>query len=145
MWGVEEGASFVPKSLVAQPPQFFLRLAQACANLCDELAHGRAPVPRTIAELLMLDEAARSYLDGWIGGDGLDLDGMKNAMNHLPEAHGDFELDALWMFQFTDSDWIEIAESETMYEPYSMDRVFDLLPEAADWQRTATGRVNGAA
>jgi hypothetical protein len=136
MWGIDGPACSFPKSLIAQPPQFFLRLAQTCADLCDELGRGRTPVPHTIAELLTLDEAARSYLSGWTGGDGLDLDGMKNEMSHLPEAHGDFELDALWMFQFTDADWIEIAESETVYAPYSMNRIFDLLPEAADWPRT---------
>ncbi|MEV0559951.1 hypothetical protein [Dactylosporangium sp. NPDC050588] len=144
MWGVQGPASSFPQSLIAQPPQFFLRLAQACADLCDELAHGRPPVPHTIAELLMLDEAARSYLDGWVGGDGLDLDGMKTEMSYLPEAPGDFEMDALWMFQITDADWIEIAESETVYAPYSMNRVFDLLPEAKDWPRTSTERVDRA-
>jgi hypothetical protein len=130
MWGVEDGTVGFPKSLCAQPPQFYVRLAQTCADLCTELAEGRVPFPRTTAQFLMLDEAAVSYLADRTGGNGLDLDAMKQETGHLPEAFGDFDLDALWMFQNTESDWAEIAESETVYEPYSMDRIFDELPEA---------------
>lgn len=137
MWGVEGPAVGFPPALIAQPPQFYLRLAQTCADLCGELSSGRVPVPHTIAELIMLDEAARSYISGFIGGGDLDVEAMKQDMGHLPEAHGDFELDALWMFEFTNSDWIDIAETETLFEPYSMDRIFDTLPEADDWPRPA--------
>ncbi|WP_200827222.1 hypothetical protein [Thermomonospora echinospora] len=135
MWGVEGPAVGFPRSLVAQAPQFYLRLAQTCMDLCKELESGRVPVPHTIAELIMLDEAARSYLEGRTGGDGLDRDAMEKEMGHLPEAHGDFEMDALWMFQFTDSDWIDIVEADTVFDPHTMDRVFDTLPEAKDWPR----------
>ncbi|MGC5331159.1 hypothetical protein [Micromonospora sp. DT62] len=41
---------------------------------------------------------------------------MKQEFEHLPEGHGDFELNALWMFQFIDSEWDKIAEFETTYE-----------------------------
>lgn len=134
-WGVEGPAVGFPRSLIAQPPAFYMRLASTCVTLSNELAAGRLPVPHTIAELLMLDEAARSYLTGWTGGNGLELDEIRASFRDLPEAHGDFEMGALWVFQFTSSDWIEIADSEEMYEPESMNRVFDLLPEAADWPR----------
>ncbi|GAA4619422.1 hypothetical protein GCM10023195_87800 [Actinoallomurus liliacearum] len=133
MWGVEGGYVGFPRSLCAQPPQFYVRLAQTCASLCGELAEGRIPIPRTTAEYLMLDEAVTSYLAGWTGRDGLQIDEMKQELAHLPEAHGDFDLDALWMFQSVDSDWVEIAQSETVYEPYSMDRIFDELPGASLW------------
>ncbi|RFS40987.1 hypothetical protein D0Q02_29965 [Micromonospora craniellae] len=126
--------------MIAQPPDFFVRLAQTCIDLCALLARGVTPVPHTIAELLMLDEAARSHLEGHMTRTGLDVNARKQEFEHLPEGYGDFEMDALWMFQFTDSDWDKIAESETTYEPYSMDRIFDTLPEAAEWPRNADGR-----
>ncbi|WP_431954738.1 hypothetical protein [Nocardia lijiangensis] len=134
-WGVEGPAVGFPQSLTAQAPAFYVRLAGACIDLARELAGGRLPVPHTIAELLMLDEAAQSYLEGWTGKEGLELDQIKREWAHLPEAHGDFEMDALWIFQFTGSDWIEIAENEKVYEPDSMDRIFEPLPEAANWPR----------
>ncbi|MEU8111179.1 hypothetical protein [Micromonospora sp. NPDC048947] len=137
MWGIEGPAVAFPASLIAQPPEFFVRLAQTCVDLCDLLARGVTPVPHTIAELLMLDEAARSHLESHTTSAGLDVDAMMQEFEHLPEGHGDFELDALWMFQFTNSDWEKITESETTYQPYSMDRIFDLLPEAAEWPRNA--------
>lgn len=137
MMGDQGPAVGFPKSLTAQPPRFFIRLAQTCTDLCAVLARGITPVPHTIAELLMLDEAASSYLGGYWGGDGLDVESMKKDMSHLPEGHGDFELDALWMFQFTDSDWAEIAEAEAIFEPFSMERIFDSLPESEEWPRTA--------
>ncbi|MEW2475455.1 hypothetical protein AB0875_16825 [Micromonospora gifhornensis] len=140
MWGNQGPAVGFPPSLIAQPPEFFVRLAQTCIDLCALLARGVTPVPHTIAELLMLDEAARSHLEGHMTRTGLDIKAMKQEFEHLPEGHGDFEMDALWMFQFTDSDWDKIAESETTYEPYSMDRIFDTLPEAAEWPRNADGR-----
>ncbi|WP_130401729.1 hypothetical protein [Micromonospora violae] len=140
VWGVEGPAVGFPRSLIAQPPAFFVRLAESCIDLCALLAGGVRPVPHTIAELLMLDEAARSYLENHVSSAGLDVDAMKQEFAHLPEGHGDFELDALWMFQFTNSDWEKIAESETIYQPYSMDRIFDTLPEAAQWPRNADGR-----
>ncbi|MFC4063503.1 hypothetical protein [Actinoplanes subglobosus] len=135
MWGTEGPAVGFPKSLIAQPPKFFVRLAQTCIDLCDVLAQGKVPVPHTIAELLMLDEAARSYLDGHVGGSELEVESMKEEFGHLPEAHGDFELDALWMFQFTDSDWTGIAEADEIYPPNSMNSIFDLLPEATQFPR----------
>ncbi|GIG59263.1 hypothetical protein Lfu02_36350 [Longispora fulva] len=140
MWGIEGPAVGFPGSLIAQPPQFFIRLAQACADLCDELAQGRVPVPHTIAELIMLDEAARFYLQACSGRDGFDVEEATAEMKDLPEAFGDFDMDALWMFQVTVSDWTEIADAETVYEPGSMDRVFDLLPEAAQWPRSSQFR-----
>ncbi len=136
MWGVEGPSSSFPSSFVAQPPGFFLRLAKACADLCAELARGAEPIPHTIAEQVMLDEAARSYIDAFIGGDGLDVESMKRDLQHLPEAYGDFDMDALWMFQISDTDWFELTESEKIFDPGSIDRVFDVLPEAAQWPRS---------
>ncbi|MFI1995331.1 hypothetical protein [Actinoplanes sp. NPDC020271] len=135
MWGNTGPAVGFPASLIAQPPKFFIRLAQTCIDLCEVLANGTVPVPHTIAELLMLDEAARAHLDGYTGGAGLDIEAMKEDVKDLPEAHGDFDLDALWMFQFTDSDWVDIAESDKVYEPNSMNRIFDQLPEATQFPR----------
>ena len=135
MWGEEGPAVGFPRSLIAQPPRFFVGLAQTCIDLCDALARGTVPVPHTVAELLMLDEAANSYLDGWRGGEGLDVEAMKEEFKHLPEGHGDFDVDALWMFQFTECDWVEIAESEEVFAPNSMERIFLRLPEASEFPR----------
>lgn len=130
MWGIEDSVWFVPRSLTIQPPAFYERLAQGCASLAKAFAHGQAPAPRTIAELIMLDAAAREAIAArtGAGNEQLDIDDLA----HLPEGHGDFDLDALWMFQLTDSDWQAIVDSDTVYEPDSMDHIFDLLPEAME-------------
>ncbi|GIE90721.1 hypothetical protein Are01nite_72010 [Actinoplanes regularis] len=41
--------------------------------------------------------------------------------------------------QFTGSDWAGIAEADEIYPPNSMDRIFDLLPEAAQSPRDEKG------
>ncbi|GIE90720.1 hypothetical protein SAMN06264365_1284 [Actinoplanes regularis] len=67
MWGNTGPVVSFPKSLIAQSPKFFVRLAQTCIDLCDALARGTVPIPHPITEMLMIDEAARSYPDGHIG------------------------------------------------------------------------------
>ncbi|MTD58840.1 hypothetical protein [Amycolatopsis pithecellobii] len=131
MWGVEGPAVGFPGSLAAQPPEFFVRLAQTCIDLCNRLTSGRPPIPDTLADLLMLDEAARSYLDSFVGNNGLDIEDIKQEWPHLPEAPGDFELDALWMLQIAEDEWLEIAESHKIFDPNSMNHIFDKLPESA--------------
>jgi hypothetical protein len=135
--GIEEGISGFPRSLAAQPPQFYLRLAQTCADLCAELAAGRLPVPHTMAELIMLDGAAWSFIEGYTGKDGVDTQAMQEDFGHLPEAVGDFDIDGLWIFQVTDSNWAEIAEADQVFAPNSMNHIFDSLPEAEAWPRFA--------
>jgi hypothetical protein len=138
MRGIEEGNVGVPRSLSFQPPHFYLRLAATCADLCRELAAGREPVPHTIAEAIMLDEAATGTLEAHTGKDGLEIDALAAEWKHLPAAFGDFDLDALWMFQMLDDHWIDIAEAQEVFAPSTVDRIFDLIPSnAAEWPRPA--------
>lgn len=135
MWGNQGSAVGFPKSLIAQPPGFFMRLAETCADLCRRMTDGRIPLPRTIAELIMIDEAAAAYLEGHVGRDGLDEESMRQEFSHLPEAFGDFDMDALWMLQIAQDDWLKIAESEEVLDPYSVDHIFDEHAEAASLPR----------
>jgi hypothetical protein len=134
LWGADESVHFLPDSLIVQSPRFFLRLAQTCSTLAQLLARGHTPVPQTIAELIMLDAAACEGLTNRTGGAGNDELHIED-LQHLPEGHGDFEWDALWMFQFTDSDWEEIRDFDGKYAPGDVDRIFELLPEAAAFPR----------
>jgi hypothetical protein len=135
LWGVDDAVHFVPRSLINQSPRFFVRLAETCATLARLVASGHTPVPQTIAELIMLEAAAEEDITNRTGGkdhNQVYIDDVK----HLLEGHGDFDMDALWMFQFTDSDWEEIRDHESVYKLGSLDRIFDLLPEAAEFPRT---------
>ena len=138
MWGIRESEVGVPRPLSFQPPQFYLRLAGTCADLCRELAAGREPVPHTIAEAIMLDEATTGILEAYTGKDGLEVDALAGEWGHLPAAFGDWDLDALWMFQLLDDGWIDVAESQEVFAPSTVDRIFDPIPNnAARWPRPA--------
>jgi hypothetical protein len=128
LWGVEEPVACVPHSLTGQSPHFYVRLAETCATLAKLLAKGQAPIPLSIAELVMLERGAADDIAARSGGrDGNEL--FLDDVKHLPEGHGDFEMGALWMFQFTEFDWEAIRDQEHTFKLGSADFIFDLPPE----------------